>query len=696
MRRNSAVLLLMLLCPIIVIAALNFCLVTKQSLTATQNELRINSERLLDLTERQFETVPKVTDSHKKDTGFFNSYQTDPLASYYYIEEGLEKDSLWSAFFSDVSYLNHKGKYIITTQGKDTMDFYFSKILPSKGLKEKSMSVYKTDSGQIQTFRVHNTLTNCDGVLFMAPLETADDNTVVSSMAFTVYDSTMSSMWDSVSKKGFMTLFYNSKPIYSSNPQINQAINKSESITGLLQNDSLTSSYSENAFTVQWNIPKFAFFTDILGVVVLQAVITFLVLAVTMLLLLRYTHKSYAPVRQILQRIPPQYLHDGPIDELKYIDMVVSDLTYSKKFLEQSNEELRREKYLYYILDNQVTSGSALYQQCLDAGIHVDRRWFACILLDDTEENEELFQELNEKSDNEDKECNLYSMYIMDNKYMYLLCSDEEYSQLEQRLQQIGSENEETVSVSRIVDDVARVRSVYMDVCQSKEKQVEQSPDVAAYPELEIETLQEAVSVENADKVEFSLRMIKNKLAACSEMWRASIFVTVCSILNQGDRRTVSRQVQAMHATDTETICTAIDALFSNYLHVLGTPQEEGPAPRGHRSLGSVMQYLEEHYQDSNFTIKSMAIDFHTSSSNLSHFFKKSTGQTLSHFIDEMKVKRAEELLLSGEKVNDVAQQLGYNSASVFIETFKRMRGVTPSVFRCNCEEKALTRNSKN
>jgi AraC-like DNA-binding protein len=43
-----------------------------------------------------------------------------------------------------------------------------------------------------------------------------------------------------------------------------------------------------------------------------------------------------------------------------------------------------------------------------------------------------------------------------------------------------------------------------------------------------------------------------------------------------------------------------------------------------------------------------MAMNFHTSPSNLSHFFKKSTGQTISHFIDDMKVKRAEQLLLAG------------------------------------------------
>lgn len=191
-----------------------------------------------------------------------------------------------------------------------------------------------------------------------------------------------------------------------------------------------------------------------------------LAVAVLLLLLLCYTHKSYAPVRQILQRIEPQYQQQNAMDESKYIDMAVSDLTYTKKFLEQTNEELCREKYLYYILDNQVTTGSVLYQQCLSAGIRVDRHWFACILLEDTAENEKLFQSLNAEEKDSGQETNSYSMYIMDNKYMFLLCSDEKEDCLAEKLRQLSDGNDELVSVSHAVDSLENVCSVYLDVCQ--------------------------------------------------------------------------------------------------------------------------------------------------------------------------------------------------------------------------------------
>jgi hypothetical protein len=112
---------------------------------------------------------------------------------------------------------------------------------------------------------------------------------------------------------------------------------------------------------------------------------------------------------------------------------------------------------------------------------------------------------------------------------------------------------------------------------------------------LELEALQEAVSVESTDKVKFALRMIKNWLVSCSEMWRASVFVTVCSILNEGDRQKINRQVQRIPVPNPEAISCEIDILFSKYLQRVGTQVEE-TAPHGHRSLGSLMQYVEANY----------------------------------------------------------------------------------------------------
>ena len=85
-----------------------------------------------------------------------------------------------------------------------------------------------------------------------------------------------------------------------------------------------------------------------------------------------------------------------------------------------------------------------------------------------------------------------------------------------------------------------------------------------------------------------------------------------------------------------------------------------------------------------DFTIKAMAVEFGTSVSNLGHQFKNATGQTLSYFIDDWKIKKAEDMLISGESISEISHKLGYLTTPAFTEAFKRLRGMTPSTYRSN------------
>lgn len=67
-----------------------------------------------------------------------------------------------------------------------------------------------------------------------------------------------------------------------------------------------------------------------------------------------------------------------------------------------------------------------------------------------------------------------------------------------------------------------------------------------------------------------------------------------------------------------------------------------------------------------------MASEFETSVSNLSHFFKKNKGMSISQYVENIKMERARELLEeSDRKVSEIAQLLRYGSSTVFIEVFK-------------------------
>ena len=69
------------------------------------------------------------------------------------------------------------------------------------------------------------------------------------------------------------------------------------------------------------------------------------------------------------------------------------------------------------------------------------------------------------------------------------------------------------------------------------------------------------------------------------------------------------------------------------------------------------------------------------SSSTLYREFKKELGISPMEFVQNLRIKEAEKLLLAGMSVKDVAQEVGIYDDNYFIRMFKKHNGVTPGSF---------------
>ncbi len=69
-----------------------------------------------------------------------------------------------------------------------------------------------------------------------------------------------------------------------------------------------------------------------------------------------------------------------------------------------------------------------------------------------------------------------------------------------------------------------------------------------------------------------------------------------------------------------------------------------------------------------------------------SHFirkFKDSFGISPKQYIIKRRIERAElQLLLHQDSVKDIAHSVGFDDISLFVKTFKKMTGMTPSEYR--------------
>ncbi len=99
-------------------------------------------------------------------------------------------------------------------------------------------------------------------------------------------------------------------------------------------------------------------------------------------------------------------------------------------------------------------------------------------------------------------------------------------------------------------------------------------------------------------------------------------------------------------------------------------------------ALKQVLTYISEHYME-HIYIKELADLMGLNEQYFSRFFKRAIGKTPVEYINEVRIRRAVELLKeSNDSVLEVAMASGFGNVGHFIEVFKRTTGMKPLEFR--------------
>ena len=182
-------------------------------------------------------------------------------------------------------------------------------------------------------------------------------------------------------------------------------------------------------------------------------------------------------------------------------------------------------------------------------------------------------------------------------------------------------------------------------------------------------------------KAEFAVNMLDKSITDCDDSVRGAIVFAAGMIFCGGKVDDINAEMGEMENFGVECSRKKLNDWLQKYSNKANRAKKNRKKTLS-RNMSNLLKYIEENAASPNFTISAMASDFGTSQSNLGHQFKQATGQTLSRFIDEWKMAKAEEMLLNGEAVSEIACKLGYLTTPAFTEAFKRIRGMTPSAWR--------------
>ncbi|CAM3193622.1 helix-turn-helix domain-containing protein [Sporolactobacillus spathodeae] len=122
--------------------------------------------------------------------------------------------------------------------------------------------------------------------------------------------------------------------------------------------------------------------------------------------------------------------------------------------------------------------------------------------------------------------------------------------------------------------------------------------------------------------------------------------------------------------------------LVRHYLARIYTPERLETRLNSMHQLKRVITSIDAHYQEP-LSVSELARQALMSESHFCRTFKKIYGQTLVHYINTLRLEKAEELLRDpATTITEVALSVGFSDANYFSRLFKREKGIAPQKFK--------------
>ncbi|MDS0525135.1 response regulator [Clostridium sp. SHJSY1] len=107
------------------------------------------------------------------------------------------------------------------------------------------------------------------------------------------------------------------------------------------------------------------------------------------------------------------------------------------------------------------------------------------------------------------------------------------------------------------------------------------------------------------------------------------------------------------------------------------------------KTVKQIMDYINEHYQEKNICLDTIAKNVHLTPSYVSTLFKKEKSINISDYIIKIRIERAKYLLMTTDmKTYEISDEIGYVNSQYFSVLFKRNTGLSPTEYRQEVSDK--------
>ncbi|NOU95785.1 helix-turn-helix domain-containing protein [Paenibacillus sp. LMG 31456] len=182
----------------------------------------------------------------------------------------------------------------------------------------------------------------------------------------------------------------------------------------------------------------------------------------------------------------------------------------------------------------------------------------------------------------------------------------------------------------------------------------------------------------NLSEVNLSIEMVRCLMFdMISTMMKAAIEV------NLGQSELYEENMKAIQDLMNGVTVSAMKDRMTVFLRKVCGHVESKKKSHNFRLKEDILDFINDQYRDHNLSVNTISERFGIHPSYLSRYFKEQVGDTLTDYLNKLRVEKSKLLLLNDEIfIKDICDLVGFYSISTFIRLFKKYEGVTPSSYR--------------
>lgn len=142
------------------------------------------------------------------------------------------------------------------------------------------------------------------------------------------------------------------------------------------------------------------------------------------------------------------------------------------------------------------------------------------------------------------------------------------------------------------------------------------------------------------------------------------------------------KKFDMQHYAAGQTVKNFLELLLIHFIRMQTAQQEPERGERKSPVVRAVMEALERHLCEKT-SLQIIAAEVGYSPSRLTAIFRKETGSSVINTLIELRIRRAQELILLGTMtLKAISDHLGFDTVQYFSTQFKKVTGLSPSQYK--------------